>query len=163
MAMFLFRYAEHRGAVMAGAAPRRIGDLYGEFVYQNYAMWVCAIAVLPIVLWDLLQFSHRVVGPLVQFQRCLKQLTDGEPVQEIRLREEDLLGDLQDSFNAYRASLQRKQPTDVFRLEPSKEEETVAKVGDEIAEQQVMDEIHQLQVEVSAACEKSGHVVKVSS
>lgn len=148
MVMFLFRYAEHRGAVMAGAAPRQIGDLYGEFVHQNYGMWVCAIAVLPIVLWELLQFSHRIVGPLVQFQQRLKQITDEEPevpVQDIQLQEEDLLSqlsELQDSLNTFRAAQLGKQPTDVFRLEPPEDaqdviapqDKTVTKDGSENTE-----------------------------
>ena len=75
MAMFLYRYAEHRGAVQAGAPLRPFADLYGQFVNEHYSMWVCAVAILPIVLWDLLKFSHRVVGPLVPFQRAIERST----------------------------------------------------------------------------------------
>lgn len=109
MAMFFYRYAEHRGAMMAGAEPRSFADLYGQFVHEHHSMWFCAFAILPIVLWDLLKFSHRVVGPLVRFQRTLESLTAGETIQEVRLRRGDLLFDLQKTFNQYLASLQTLQ------------------------------------------------------
>ena len=73
MAMFFYRYAEHRGAVLAGAEPRPFADLYGQFLHEHQSLWFCAFAILPIVLWDLLKFSHRVVGPLVRFQRTLEK------------------------------------------------------------------------------------------
>jgi hypothetical protein len=38
MAMLLYRYAEHRGAVLAGAAPRPFADLYGQFVHEQSSM-----------------------------------------------------------------------------------------------------------------------------
>lgn len=106
LSLFMFRFAEYRGRVMAGATPRTFNDLYGQFVMDNYSLWICSLAILPIVLWDLLTFSHRVVGPLVRFQNALKSLTAGEQVSEIRLRDHDLLIELQDSFNAYLKSQQ---------------------------------------------------------
>ena len=87
MTMFLYCYATHRGAVLAGAAPRTFDDLYGQFVNEHFSIWICAAAILPIVLWDLLQFSHRVAGPLVRFQNALKSLTAGETISEVRLRD----------------------------------------------------------------------------
>ncbi len=111
--MFLFRYAEHRGRMIAGVAPRTLGELYGEFVHQNIGLWVVAIAAVPIVLWDLLTFSHRIVGPLTRFKKALETLTSGQRVSEIRLRDGDLLTDLSDSFNRYLASLHSFQHIDI--------------------------------------------------
>ncbi|HLQ45846.1 MAG TPA: hypothetical protein VK137_14000 [Planctomycetaceae bacterium] len=112
MAMFLYCYATHRGAMMAGAAPRTFADLYGQFVNEHFSIWICAAAILPIVLWDLLIFSHRVAGPLVRFQHALKSLTAGETISEVRLRNGDLLLDLQNAFNEYLTTLQTLRPAD---------------------------------------------------
>lgn len=109
MSMFFYRYAEHRGAVQAGAAPRSFNDLYGEFTRNHLSLWVCAIAILPLVLWDLLAFSHRIVGPLVRFQRTLERMSAGEEISQVHLRKGDLLHDLQGSFNEYLATLQTMQ------------------------------------------------------
>ncbi len=113
MTLFLFRYAEHRGTVLAGAPPRTFSDLYHEFTHQYVAIWICAAAIVPIVLWDLLCFSHRIVGPLFRFRKTLESLSAGRTVSEIRLRDGDLLNELNDTFNRYLATLQTFRPMDL--------------------------------------------------
>ncbi|MFM9961204.1 MAG: hypothetical protein ACKV2Q_08250 [Planctomycetaceae bacterium] len=149
MAMFFYRYAEHRGAVMAGAEPRSFSDLYGEFVHDHHSMWLCSFAILPIVLWDLLKFSHRVVGPLVRFQRTLERLIAGETVQEVRLRDGDLLMDLQGSFNQYLASLKSLQAQNELAKGAG---ETV---DAESLEAQLADQVQQMQAELLASSTQS--------
>ena len=109
MAMFMYRYAEYRGTLLAGATPRTFNNLYGEFVRENFSLWVCSLAILPIVLWDLLCFSHRIVGPLRRFEVALQDLTAGKSVPAVKLREHDLLPELQNAFNAYLQSLSVSQ------------------------------------------------------
>ncbi len=150
MAMFFFRYAEHRGAVMAGAEPRQFSDLYGQFVHEHQSLWLCALAILPIVLWDLLKFSHRVVGPLVRFQRTLQSLTAGQTVQEVRLRNGDLLFDLQTTFNQYLASLRTLQSESKFAAQLGGM--NAPNSDDELIESQLTKELQQLHTEVQAAC-----------
>jgi hypothetical protein len=111
IALFFYRYAQYRGALLAGAPPQTFAELFGQFTQEHFSLWVCAIAILPIILWDALLFSHRVVGPLVRFQRVLENLTAGSPVGQVRLRNNDLLKDLQDTFNRYLTTLQSDRPT----------------------------------------------------
>lgn len=153
MAMFFYRYAEHRGAVMAGAEPRSFADLYGQFVHEHHAMWFCSFAILPIVLWDLLKFSHRVVGPLVRFQRTLESLTAGETIQEVRLRHGDLLFDLQTTFNQYLASLRTLQADSRLAVQPSDSSEPNA--NNDLIESQLAEELLRMQAELQAACAPS--------
>jgi hypothetical protein len=110
IALFFYRYAQYRGALLAGAAPQTFSELFGQFTQEHFSLWVCAVAILPIIVWDALLFSHRVVGPLVRFQRVLENLTAGERVAEVRLRHGDLLNDLQDTFNRYLTTLQSDRP-----------------------------------------------------
>ena len=58
--------------------------------------------------WDAIRFSHRLVGPLVRFRRTMQEVTRGEPVRPIKLREGDHLLDLRDDFNEMLDSLQRR-------------------------------------------------------
>lgn len=153
MAMFFYRYAEHRGAVMAGAEPRSFADLYGQFVHEHHAMWFCAFAILPIVLWDLLKFSHRVVGPLVRFQRTLESLTAGETIQEVRLRRGDLLFDLQTTFNQYLASLRTLQADSELTVRTNGSGEPNA--SNDLIESQLAEELQRMQTEIQAACASS--------
>src|SRR4029077_7571239 len=53
------------------------------------------------LIWDILKLTHRFVGPLVQFQKCLAGLARGEKVADVRIRKGDMLGELQDSFNEF--------------------------------------------------------------
>ena len=157
MAMFLYRYAEHHGAVQAGAEPRPFADLYGQFVNEHYSMWICSVAILPIVLWDLLKFSHRVVGPLVPFQRAIERLTAGEKVAEVRLRHGDLLSDLQATFNQYLTSL-RTMESDPRTMESDAEltvqtgNASMPTIVAELIELQLAEELRQMDVEIQAAC-----------
>ena len=157
MAMFLYRYAEHRGAMQAGAAPRTFADLYGQFVNEHFSMWICAIAILPIVLWDLLKFSHRVVGPLIPFQRSIERLTAGEQVTEVRLRHGDLLSDLQSAFNQYLTSLRTMEPNprrmdSDAELKVPVEHAPVPTIVAELIEIQLAEELRQMDLEIQAAC-----------
>lgn len=157
MAMFFYRYAEHRGAVMAGAEPRSFGDLYGQFVQEHHSMWFCAFAILPIVLWDLLKFSHRVVGPLVRFQRTLESLTAGETIQEVRLRRGDLLFDLQTTFNQYLASLRTLQADSELAVRANGSGESNA--SNDMIESQLAEELQRMQAEIQAACAPSNTTI----
>lgn len=153
MAMFFYRYSEHRGAVLAGADPRSFNDLYGQFVQENHAMWFCAFAILPIVIWDLLKFSHRIVGPLVRFQRTLESLTAGETISNVQLRKGDLLFELQASFNQYLTSLRTMNP----ESEPSRGNSRGGDLNseNESIERQIQNEIQQLQAEIQSDCGSS--------
>lgn len=157
MSMFIYRYAEHYGAVKAGAAPRTFADLYGQFVNEHFSMWICAIAILPIVLWDLLKFSHRVVGPLVRFQRTIESLTAGKKVEEVRLRNGDLLFDLQTTFNQYLTSLRTMEPDQLVtefeaKLPTQASDTPVPSFVAELIESQLADELEQMHEEIQAAC-----------
>ena len=168
MAMFLYRYAEHRGAVQAGAPLRPFADLYGQFVNEHYSMWVCAVAILPIVLWDLLKFSHRVVGPLVPFQRAIESLTAGEKVAEVRFRHGDLLSNLQTTFNQYLTSL-RTMESDPRTMES--DAELTAQTGNapvptivaELIESQLAEELRQMDAEIQAACARDDQTTPIRS
>ena len=150
MAMFFHRYAEYRGAVLAGAEPRSFANLYGQFVQEHLSMWFCAAAILPIVLWDFLKFSHRVAGPLVRFQRTLESLAAGETVHEVRLRRGDLLMDLQASFNQYLASLRTLQAE--REISPQPKNAIQCDDRNDMIESQLAEELQRMQSEIQAAC-----------
>lgn len=158
MAMFFYRYAEHRGAVMDGAEPRPFSDLYGQFLHEHQSMWLCASAILPIVLWDLLKFSHRVVEPLVRFQRTLESLTAGETIHEVRLRNGDLLFDLQTTFNQYLASLRTLQSDSELASQKGGVNEPNS--DHELIESQITEELQQLHTEIQAACAPTNSVIQ---
>ncbi len=104
LSLFLYRYYQYRTNLLAGGEAISLADLYGRFTRDHYPVIVCAVAILPLLVWDVWHLTQRVLGPLVRFRHCLKLLARGESVSEIRLRRGDLLAEMQDAFNEFLAS-----------------------------------------------------------
>ena len=85
---------------------------------RNYLpVFICLFVLVPVMAWDAIRFSHRLVGPLVRFRKTIQAITGGEAVRPIKLREGDYLTDLRDDFNQMLEELQKQgvpvlKPTD---------------------------------------------------
>ena len=150
-AMFLYRYLQYRGELLAGAAPLPFADLYSHFFLQHYSVLVCALAVLPVLLWDMVRMTHRVAGPLVRFQRALSELAEGRRVDRVQIRDGDLLIEFQDEFNTFLDKIGMMK-----RAEPKS---PASHVGEPAAptdcEPTVVRELHDLQETVARGMEPS--------
>jgi len=154
--MFVYRYLQYRGELLAGAPPQSFGELYQTFTLQHYSMLVCAIAIGPIVLWDALRVTHRIAGPLVRFQNSLKELAAGNAVEPIRLRDGDLLQDFQDVFNEFLASSANPanrdaaapdhtiEPVELATVEVRASEASSGKLADSLAEAEILVEVEEI-------------------
>lgn len=90
--------------VPLGSLPVPAMQLYASFAQRHASLLICAVALFPLVAWDILRLTHRLVGPLGRFRNCLKMLAKGERVVQVNIRRGDLLGELQDAFNEFLAS-----------------------------------------------------------
>ena len=146
-ALFLYRYFQYRGELMAGAVPLPFVELYLDFTSKHYAVIVCALAVLPALLWDVLKLSHRIAGPLVRFQRAFADLAEGRRADRILIRKHDLVVELQDSFNAFldRSGLCRSPHASDTADEPDAAGEAPDIPGDE----SLADDLREVQQAVS--------------
>ena len=90
--------------------PLCIGRVYAhpdQFIFQQFgALWkqfgpvlTCAVLMLPLVVYDLLQLTNRFVGPLVRLRREMQRLAAGERVRPLRFRKGDFWQDLTIHFN----------------------------------------------------------------
>ena len=145
-AMFLYRFLQHRDAVLEGAPAVPFWTLYTSFVSHNYPVVVCALAVFPVVLWDMLSQTHRIAGPLVRFQNAMRQMLAGHRVDRIQLRKDDLLMDFQDTFNEFLDWYNSRQPAPRVPA--------AAKVPDDHGH--LLEELHDLQQAVGQAVSKRG-------
>ena len=100
-AMFLMRILQYRREVIAGARPVSFGSLYVEFLGEHSIFLWCAVALLPVVLWDLVHQSRRIVGPLQRLETTLRSMTRGESTQPLRWRKEDGHPQLLEAFNQF--------------------------------------------------------------
>ena len=69
---------------------------------------ICLLVLVPVMAWDAIRFTHRLVGPLVRFRRTMQGIAQGQAVRPIKLREGDYLGELRDDFNQMLESLQQR-------------------------------------------------------
>ena len=79
-----------------------------ELLREYVRLGVCLVIVMPVMLWDAIRFSHRLVGPLIRFRRCVRDITKGELVRPIKLRDGDHLNDFRDEFNEMLETLQSR-------------------------------------------------------
>lgn len=61
---------------------------------------VCAVLFLPVVIYDFLRVSNRLVGPIIRLRRGMRALAAGEHVEPIQFRDGDFWRDFADEFNA---------------------------------------------------------------
>jgi len=83
----------------------------------NIPVFVLLLVLVPVMAWDTIRFSHRLVGPMVRFRKTMQAIADGEPVRPIKLREGDYLTEMRDDFNQMLEELQKRgvpvlKPTD---------------------------------------------------
>jgi len=83
-------------------------EQFGRMLRDYLPFWVCLAALVPVIAWDAIRFTHRLVGPVVRFRQTVRDVAAGEPVRPIKLRENDYLTEFRDDFNAMLDALQRR-------------------------------------------------------
>lgn len=87
------------------------GDLleqYVRFLADTAPALICLAVLMPVLAWDAVKFSHRLLGPLYRFRKTVQSIADGESVRPIKLRKADYLGEFRDDFNRMLESLQKQ-------------------------------------------------------
>jgi hypothetical protein len=78
------------------------------FCSEFYAALIVFAVSFPVLAYDALKFSHRLVGPLYRFRKAMQSVAAGEPIRLIKLREGDFLTEMRDDFNQMLEALQKK-------------------------------------------------------
>jgi hypothetical protein len=73
-----------------------MANILTVFVVSIFA----ALLVLPVVVVDLIWFSHRFVGPMVRLRKSMEALAAGDDVAPIRFRDGDFWPEFAEAFNA---------------------------------------------------------------
>ncbi len=86
------------GRLLTEGAGDPVQQLAGVFV--DYAPVFISLAVLvPVMAYDGIRFTHRLVGPLVRIRTALRAIAGGEQVRRVKLREDDFLHEMAAEFN----------------------------------------------------------------
>jgi len=83
-------------------------DQYARFIQEFYPALICFAIVVPILAWDAVRFAHRLIGPVWRFRKTMQEVSAGQPVRPIKLRQGDFLLEMKDDFNGMLDALQRQ-------------------------------------------------------
>lgn len=90
---------------------------FDDLWFRFHPVIVASLLLLPLVLFDMLRFTHRVVGPMIRLRSALEALGRGEKVQPLQFRSKDHWHELAEGFNRalervrdLEEQLQRQQP-----------------------------------------------------
>ncbi len=84
--------------VLADDGPL-VADLYVDYLARYKSLLIGMVLILPVLLYDLLKFSHRIVGPLYRCRRWMLDMAAGKQVREFVPRKHDLMIELFAAFN----------------------------------------------------------------
>lgn len=97
-------------------------EQYRQFLVDYAPMLACLAVLVPIMAWDAVKFSHRLLGPLYRFRKTVQSIADGEPVRPIKLRQRDYLTEFRDDFNRMLESLQKQGVQVIKPNDPAEEQ-----------------------------------------
>lgn len=100
-----------------------------ETLRSNAAVIVCLLVLVPVMAWDTIRFSHRLVGPLVRFRQTITGIADGNAVRPIKLRDGDYLIEMRDEFNRMLEELQKRGIEVIKPTDPAKEDDAAKKIA----------------------------------
>jgi len=87
-------------AILRSGVGQGFGRLYLDYVEQQKPLLFALVLILPILLRDLLKFSHRIAGPLYRCRKMMQEMASGKPVPEFQPRKHDQMRELFAAFNA---------------------------------------------------------------
>lgn len=112
---------------MIAEGPTNPGQQFLEMLQDYLPVFICLIILVPVMAWDAIRFSHRLVGPLVRFRKTMQTIAEGEAVRPIKLRDGDYLTDLRDDFNKMLEELQKKGVPVLKPADPTNDERNAQK------------------------------------
>ncbi|MBM4068496.1 MAG: hypothetical protein FJ271_06065 [Planctomycetes bacterium] len=100
---FMVVHVEYLFVAMASVAvagpAQHLGELYLDFLGQKRPMLITGLLFTPIILYDLLKFSHRIAGPLFRCRQIMLEMVRGNVVPEFKPRKRDFMRELFQAFN----------------------------------------------------------------
>jgi hypothetical protein len=73
--------------------------LYLAYFAQLRPLLIASVILLPYFIYDLIKFSNRVAGPLHRVQMVMREMAEGNTVQEFQPRKHDLMPEFFADFN----------------------------------------------------------------
>jgi methyl-accepting chemotaxis protein len=89
----------------------------------NAPVFVLLLILVPVMAWDTIRFSHKLVGPLVRFRKTMQDIAEGNAVRPIKLRDGDYPTEMRDDFNKMLEELQKRGVPVIKPADPATDED----------------------------------------
>ncbi len=66
---------------------------------HHWPILLLSVAMLPLVIYDSIRFSHRLAGPMLRFHQELERHSQGEEIRPLHFRQNDFWKDLAEQIN----------------------------------------------------------------
>jgi len=97
-----------------------------QVVLRHWPILLMSMAILPVVVWDAIRFSHRFAGPIFRVRRELNRHAQGERIRPLQFRPGDFWKDLAVQINVL---LNRVEAAETTASAPAR----IANQGDLVA------------------------------
>ena len=114
---------------MIEEGPHDPAQQFLDTIRSNMPVFICLLVLVPVMAWDTIRFSHRLVGPLVRFRKSMQAIAEGEAVCPVKLRDGDYLTEMRDDFNRMLEELQKQGLSVLKPADPVQEQETQKKTA----------------------------------
>lgn len=91
---------------------------FGALLRQYGYLMVIGLVLLPLIAYDLLSLTNRMVGPVFRLRRELQRLASGKAVDPIEFRAGDYWPEMASLFNQLAEQLKQNEPRS-FKSEPA--------------------------------------------
>lgn len=87
--------------ILSGDSNVNLGLLYSGFLADMKPLMLAMAVFCPLMIWDMIRYSHRVAGPLYRFKKAMREHMAGQELTTVKLREGDMLMDFQHTYNDF--------------------------------------------------------------
>lgn len=100
--------------MVTGNSSFNFGDFLSAFGTANRPLFLAMAIFCPLLLWDMMRYTHRIAGPMYRFRKAMEDHINGAPLTKVQLRDGDLMQEFQDTYNKFVAhvELQKTQALD---------------------------------------------------
>jgi len=96
--------------VMFGEPAGTMGEHVERTWYRHGPAFIVLLVLMPVVVLDTLKLGCRIAGPMIRLGNALRQLAEGQRVENVRLRKGDFWHEIADDFNTLLDRLGHRAP-----------------------------------------------------
>lgn len=108
--------------ILMGQTAFNAGEFGRQFFTDSRPLFLAMLVFCPLMIWDMMKYSHRIAGPLYRFNKAMRDHIAGTPLQAVKLRDDDMLKDFQDTYNEFVEYIKQKQTPEIATEAPDAEE-----------------------------------------